>query len=138
MTEQGYIKPFGLIWSENRLSRLLCFTTPADVPEFDAVSPHLEGGPGASFSFKTWPNTSAMAFSVRLGLDKGKAKCRITPSPYNRSEEVEYNLSRPVEGDAPFGFELLDPKQRYTVEITNSDPEKKLYFNGVSYWLASE
>lgn len=100
--------------------------------------PHLSGKPGASLTFKTWPNASYVRISARVGYKGGKITRVIDPVPFGMTPALEYNLSRPIEGIVPICNQHLKPTERYTITITNSDPEKELSFSGASYILASE
>lgn len=68
----------------------------------------------------------------------GTAKYQIDPPPLGLLTAVEHNLSRPVDAFTWLGREILDPTQRYTVTVMNSDPNKSTSFGGASYILSTE
>lgn len=79
-----------------------------------------------------------MAVWARTGRNQGKVKYRITPPPFGLPEEVECDLARPVEGYVAMLHVHLDPKERYTVAITNSSPDKKLHVSTSVSFIATE
>lgn len=89
-------------------------------------------------SFETWPYASTLVLEAQHGREKGQVTYKVSPPPYGMREEVTVSLHRPFEGVNTFGRVVLDPEQRYTVTVINSDKNAVLSFCSANYNLGSE
>lgn len=98
----------------------------------------MEGKPGSTVTFRTWPNATYINLSAKVGPKMGTAKYEIDPPPLGLPTAVEHNLSRPMEAFTWLGREVLDPTVRYNVTVTNTDANRSFSFGGASYILSTE
>lgn len=62
----------------------------------------------------------------------------VDPPPFGNPPAVEHNFSRPVDGFLTFVNLNLDPRERYTVTVMNTDPMKNFSLLDVTYLCSTE